>query len=122
VRLEDPLDRCHADVGKIDGPDEHGAGLQRLQGAQGPSEGGDGAGFRLRILHDHAVMAAKTAGSGRVGSKDDDSSFYLERFQSLQDSDDERETKEIQQCLGRAIRADRPAASTTPANDIGLRD
>jgi hypothetical protein len=39
---------------------------------------------------------------GRVGSKDDDSSFYLERFQSLQDSDDERETKEIQQCLGRA--------------------
>jgi hypothetical protein len=110
VGFQDPLDRRHADVGQIDWPHEHRAGVHRLQGAQSLSEGGDGPGFRLRILHDHAVMAGKSGlDPGRVESKDDDSSFYLERFQSLQDSDDERETKEIQQGFGRA-HSGRPAS------------
>jgi len=103
VRFEDPLDRSHADVWEIDRPDEHRAGLQRLKGTQGPSEGGDGAGFGLRVLYDHEVMAGQNRlNSGRIGSEDDHPSLYLERFQSLQDSDDEGETEEIQQGLGRA--------------------
>jgi len=103
VRLEDTLDRSYADMWQIDGPNEHRAGLERLQRAERPSERGDRAGFRLGILYDHAVVACKKGlDAGGVGPEDDDSRFDLESFQCLQDSDDEREAQEIQEGFRRA--------------------
>src|SRR6266536_2908342 len=57
VRLEDSLDGCYADVREIDGPNEDGAGLERLQRAQGGAQRGNGTGLGLRILYGHAVVA-----------------------------------------------------------------
>jgi hypothetical protein len=71
--------------------------LERLEGTKGPSKGGYGPGFGLRVLHDHAVVTGKSGlNPGRIGSEDHDSSLYLERFQSLQDSNHEREAEEVQ--------------------------
>ena len=110
VRFEDAFDRRHADVWEIDRPNEHGARPHRLEGAQSSSEGRDGAGFRLRVLHDDAIVASQhRLNTGGVWPKDDHSRLYLERFQSLQDSHDERETEEIQQGFGRA-NSGRPAS------------
>src|SRR2546422_6325745 len=82
----------------MDRPNEYGARLHRLEGAQGSSEGCDWAGFRLRVLHDDAIVAGQhRLNTGSVWPKHDHSCLYLERFQSLQDSHDERETEEIQQ-------------------------
>src|SRR5258707_676743 len=52
VRLEDSLDCCNPDVREIDGPHEDGAGLERLQRAQGGAQRGDGTGLGLRVLCD----------------------------------------------------------------------
>src|SRR5690242_3596433 len=91
VRLEDALDGGHADVREIDGPDQYRAGLERLERAERRPEGRDGAGFRLWILDDHAVVTGQNRlNPGRVGTEDHDARLNFERFQRLHDPDHER--------------------------------
>jgi hypothetical protein len=103
MSLQHPFHRGHAHVRQIDWPDQNRAWLQRLKGPQRAPEGGDRAGFRVRILDDHAVMAGQSGlDAGRVGTQNHDPSLDLERFQRFQDSDREWQAKKVQQGFGRA--------------------
>lgn len=101
--VKQPLDGRHADVRKVNRPDQYAAGSYWVEDLEGGSQRRDGPALHVRVL-DHCALAIRerAPSAGGTWSDHDYARSHLESLEHFENAHDEGRTAEVEQGLGGA--------------------